>query len=246
MNKLITCVISVFAVVVSAAAGQDDTLLTFSTPGPDKYADGSSVLNGESYAVVWTKDGATFGGLTAEVTVISENDKLVFIAPIAKDAHCPLSVLSISAEAMAQYENGSFSLYLLDTRVKKSDGKTALAPKTEKGVPETVNSVGEAAADRGDGRIVAASGVKLGAVGVYTKIESPVITAMKIESATIRLEVKGMSKAASYFVVPGDVSGNFAPAMDADQDEDGFTFPKPEAPASIYKVIGVRNFDAAK
>lgn len=227
-------------------AAQDDTLLTFSTPGPDKYADGSAVLNGESYAVVWTKDGATFGGLTAEGTVISENDKLVFIAPIAKDAHCPLSVLSISADAMSQYENGSFSLYLLDTRVKKSDGKTALAPKTEKGVPETVNSVGEAAADRGDGRIVAASGVKLGAVGVYTKIESPVITAMKIESATIRLEVKGMSKAASYFVVPGDVSGNFAPAMDADQDEDGFTFPKPEAPASIYKVIGVRNFDAAK
>ena len=84
--------------------------------------------------------------------------------------------------------------------------------------------------------------MKLGAVGVYTKIDPPEITAMKIESATIRLEVKGMSNAASYFVVPGDVSGNFAPAMDAAQDEAGFTFPKPEAPASIYKVIGVRNF----
>ena len=115
MNKYIALICALFCSTLFAA--QDDTLLTFSTPGPDKYADGSAVLNGESYAVVWTKDGATFGGLTAEGTVISENDKLVFIAPIAKDAHCPLSVLSISAGAMAQYENGSFSLYLLDTRV---------------------------------------------------------------------------------------------------------------------------------
>ena len=240
MNKYIALICALFCSTLFAA--QNDTLLTFSTPGPDKYADGSAVLNGESYAVVWTKDGATFGGLTAEGTVISENDKLVFIAPIAKDARCPLSVLSISAEAMEQYKNGTFSLYLLDTRVKKSDGKTGLAAKTEKGVPETVNSVGEAAADKGDGRIVAASGVKLGAVGVYTKIESPVITAMKIESATIRLEVKGMSDAASYFVVPGDTPGSFAPAMDAERDEEGFTFPKPETPAAFYKVIGVRNF----
>ena len=31
----------------AGAAAMDDALLIFSTPGPDKYADGSTVLDGE-------------------------------------------------------------------------------------------------------------------------------------------------------------------------------------------------------
>ena len=49
------------------ADGADDTLITFSTNGaePDRYADGQIVLDGECYALVWSKDGV-FDGLKAD------------------------------------------------------------------------------------------------------------------------------------------------------------------------------------
>lgn len=241
MNKLITFVISAFAVVVSSVAGQDDTLIAFSTPGPDTYSDGTGVLNGESYAVIWTKEGSTFGGLTSEGKPVSDSDRIVLVAPLAKDAHCPLTVLSISADAMSGYENGTFSLYLLDTRVKTADGKTRLADRTEAGAPATVNSVGEAATDNGDGRIAAAARVKLGSVGVYTEIEPPAITAIRIDKATVTLTVKGMSPAADYFVVPASASGVVSPALDVKPQGDTFTFPR-IGEESMFKVIGTRKF----
>ena len=236
----------IFFVVSMLIAGsvfgaQDDTLLTFSTPGPDAYADGTRVLDGESYAVVWTMTGSEFGGLTAEGKAVKETDRLVLVAPLAKEGRCPLTVLTISATAMAQYAGGDFALYLLDTRVKTEDGKTRLAKRGEDGAPETVNAVGEAASDAGEGRLVAASRVKLGAVGVRTEIASPTITAIRIENATVTLKVSGMSAAADYFVVPSTAPDAPAPALDVKPDGDTFTFPRPEG-ASFFKVIGTRRF----
>lgn len=239
------------ACTVFAAA--DDMVLSFSTPGVDRYADGTKVLDGESYALIWTADGATFDGLTSECLPVSESNRLVIVASLAKFWKCPVTVLEISAEDAKQYEKGTFALYLLDTRVKGADGKVSLASYVN-GRPQVVNSFGVSDADGNSvasasgvaGSINGASAVKLGAVGVYSQIDSPVITAMKIEGATIRLEVKGMSKAADYFVVPGVAPGSFAPAMDAQADGDGFIFEKPESPATFYKVIGVRKFAPAK
>lgn len=233
--------------VGNAFAAADDMVLSFSTPGVDRYADGSRVREGESYALVWTAKGATFGGLTAECGPVAETDKLVLVASLAKRGRCPVTVLEISAEDAKQYENGTFALYLLDTRMNGADGKVAVATYVN-GRPQVVNLFGASDADANGvavaagvaGSINGASAVKLGEVGVYSEIEPPVITALKIEGATIRLEVKGMSKAADYFVVPGDTPGSFAPAMNAQADDDGFTFEKPETPATFYKVIGVR------
>ena len=39
-----------------------------SATGVSLFADGTTVLDGECYALVWTADGATFGGIAAEVT----------------------------------------------------------------------------------------------------------------------------------------------------------------------------------
>ena len=230
------------ALLVSSGlfAAQEDTLLAFSTPGPDFYSDGFRVLDGESYAVVWTADGAEFGGLTSEGKVVKDTDKVVLVAPLAKNARCPLTVLEIAAGRMPEYDGGSFALYLLDTRVRTADGKTALAPRKD-GAPETVNAVGEAATDDGEGRLAAAGRVKLGTVGVYTEIEAPSITAIKIENATVTLKVKGMSKAASYFVVPSETIGTSSPALDVKPVDDTFTFPQP-ADAQFFKILGVRNY----
>lgn len=246
----------VFGLMAACAAfgAVDDMVLSFSTPGTDRYGDGTMVRDGESYALVWTAKGATFGGLSSECRTILPTDKLVMVASLAKFGRCPVTVLEIAAEDAKQYQGGTFALYLLDTRVKGANGKVALATYVD-GLPKVVNALGAADAGSlgvGSGEVVAGhlngvASVRLGEVGVYSQIEAPTITAIAIEGATIRLEVKGMSGAADYFVVPGSAPGSFAPAMDAKADGNGFTFEKPEdSDATFYKVIGVRKFDAAK
>lgn len=252
MNKILFAIAVCTSVFASSFGAANDTVLSFSTPGPDRYADGSKVLNGESYALVWTADGATFGGLSSECRTLLATDKLVLVAPLAKYWKCPVTIIEISAADAAQYEGGSFALYLLDTRVRGSDGKISLAAYKD-GRPQVVNSLGAAdaedavaSADGVAGSIRTLSSVKLGAVGVYTEIERPTIAAMKIDGAKIKLEVKGTSPAADYYVVPGGTPASFSSALNAtlEKKEDSavFTFEKPEEPAEFYKVIGVRKF----
>ena len=248
MNKLVLIVGIMFTAVAFGAA--NDMVLSFSTSGVDRYADGSRVREGESYALVWTARNAEFGGFTDGCRPVKDTDRLVMVAPLAKRGRCPVTVIEIAAAEAAQYEGGTFALYLLDTRVKGADGKVTLAAYVN-GLPGVVNSAGASGANAGDvaavkgvaGAMSSAGAVRLGEVGVYTEIESPVITGIKIEGATIKLEVKGMSEAADYFVVPGSAPGAFAPAMNAKADAEGFTFEKPkDGPAAFYKVIGVRKF----
>ncbi|MBQ8125761.1 MAG: hypothetical protein IJ173_07735, partial [Kiritimatiellae bacterium] len=59
MNKLLTAACAL-ALSLAAFAAQNDALVTFSTKGPDCYADGTTVLDGECYALCWSKDFANF------------------------------------------------------------------------------------------------------------------------------------------------------------------------------------------
>ncbi len=233
------------AAATVAGAGVDDTVLVFSTPGVDRYADGTKVMDGECYALVWTKKGCEFGGLTADCRAVSSDDRLVLIAPAAKGGRCPATAFEISSADAASFSGGTFGLYLLDTRVKDASGAVSLA-KFDGARPQTVNSVGAANASArqasGIGNALAASApVALGSVGVYTEIESPRIVAIRVEGAEISLQVEGMSPAADYFVVPGSQPGEAASVLDARPDGDTFTFPKPPS-ARFFKVIGTRKF----
>ena len=101
MKKTIAALVA----LVSAAvfAGTDDLLITFSTPGTDRYADGSQVNDGETYALVWTpKDGG--------------ESRTVLLAPFAKNGRCVPTLFRISENTKSQYEDGVWSVYLLDTR----------------------------------------------------------------------------------------------------------------------------------
>lgn len=55
--------ISIFSAMLFAN-NVADTRISFYTEGPDRYSDGTVVLDGESYALVWSKDGQ-FDGFTA-------------------------------------------------------------------------------------------------------------------------------------------------------------------------------------
>jgi len=244
MKKAILTSILVAATAVCFGAA-DDTIVTFSTKGPDRYGDGSVVLDGECYALVWTKTGATFGGFAANGSLVSATDKLVLVAGLAEGGRCPTTVFEIAAaDVEANYKNGTFALYLLDTRVKDAAGKVKvggaalLATKAP-----AVNAAGEVAAgvSTSGGGSVGGATTSLAEVGVYSKIGEPKITGFVVSGATVKITVEGMEPVADYFVVPGDTPSSFKTAKDVKAEGNTFTFERKDG-EKFFKVIGARQF----
>lgn len=125
MHRFAKRVLPVAAMLLATACfgGADDALITFSTNGaePDRYADGQVVLDGECYALVWSKDGV-FDGINADGTLVDSEDKLLLVAAVASDGHCPEVVFQLSAKRAAALANGKYGVVLLDTRINR-DGK---------------------------------------------------------------------------------------------------------------------------
>ena len=79
-------IMAVAAVVMCAACAfgsMQDKLARFSTPGPDRYADGSIVQDGECYALVWSPAGTAFAGFNADGTPVSSRDRVVLAGALA-------------------------------------------------------------------------------------------------------------------------------------------------------------------
>ncbi len=244
MKKLMTMV-AVLGFAVAGFAAVNDALLTFSTPGQDKYADGTTVLDGECYALVWTKAGAAFAGLKADGTPVAETDKVILVAPVAQGGRCPTIVYQIPAATADALTGGSYGVYLLDTRVKAADGTTALAG-FEDGKPVAVNAqaaVGDSTTASSAGQAsmaVAATVVGGAAVEAVTIIDVPKITGLKVAGAKIQVTVAGMSPVATYKVYTGSQPGKLETEVAAEAQDGTFTFEKPEG--QFFKIIGTRNF----
>ena len=234
----------VFCLLSSALfAAQNDTLIVFSTPGPDTYRDGTTVLDGESYALVWTANGSTFGGLTGDGKCVSTNDRLVAVAPIAENSCCPETVFEIDAELAKSFQGGTFALYLLDTRVRNATGAVALADFVN-GFPKVVNAYADAASCSGEGgKLVAASALSLAEVGVLSEIAAPVITSIQLKGAKIEIKTKNLSAAADYYVV-GGADVNLRKVIKAERtSDDVFTVNADDAKSGFFSIKGARKFE---
>ena len=251
MKRLMT-MLGVAGLAVASFAAVDDTLISFSTPGPDKYADGSDVLAGECYALVWSADGV-FEGIKADGTTVDPADKVVLLAAVAKQGekgtYCPPLLYQVDAELAATLANGVYAVYLLDTRVAAADGAVAVGGVDENGKLKAVNSYGAVSGDTtvaaSAGSITAAKTTAIGGAAVATlvEVEAPVITAIKPNGTKITISTSGLSPVAEYKVVTGAKPGELATEIDATADANGdFTFEKP-ANGSFFQVIGVRKFD---
>lgn len=148
-KTLVSALTVVLAGAVYAAA--NDTLITFSTKGPDTYANGDKVLSGECYALVFDKDGEPF---TVAADGTTTGGEIVLVAPVAKNGRCPKVLFEVDAgRVKAKYaDGGSWKVYLLDTRRFGADG-TTLAPLKD-GKPTLVNAAGVV----GDASVTLSSG----------------------------------------------------------------------------------------
>ena len=208
-------------------AGMNNVVIQFSTVGPDKYADGTTVMDGECYALVWTPTGSEFQGIDSEGKAAGDS-KVAVTAPIAKDGKCPNVQFQIDETfANANYPDGTWGVYLLDTRKfatkevpVKVDGKDIMqtqvlldanGKKIATGVGSTtVSGYGQVVANVG--RSLSSAGSKAGTVqSIPAGIQPPTIRDFKVVNGMAYLYLKDTSSAVSYGVAAGQAPGNLAP-----------------------------------
>ena len=234
----------------AALGAANDTLITFSTAGVDRYADGSAVKDGECYALVWTRNGAQFAGLAADgQPVDAANSVLVLVAPIARDGKCPPTVFEINARFAARLADGSFDVYLLDTR----NAAGRVTGVGADGRPERVNGFGWVAKATGGGRgatrpaddvggSIAAGAAAVTAVSAEPRdVPQPTIKAVKVAGGYAYLTVSGTSPCLQYRAVQvglGGQSGEIAAGatVDGKAGEDIVIVTPAKGNAAFFKV----------
>ena len=246
--------VAVFAGLVSAAAfaGMDNVLVTFSTVGPDYYADGSQVEPGECYALVWTPSGSTFAGINADGTAAGDS-KVVIAAPVAtKDGNCPPVTFQVDENyARDNYPNGTWGVYLLDTRRYKTNDKDEII-KGEDGKP-IVERVGDKTKVNGYGPVAVLDGTQMNAtsasasVSVVSGSESPAsaanlkITKIDFDGDNVVLHLTGSLSCLQYAVQSGDKPNELAAPADGKaqygKDDGEMIMYTPKKPgAQFFKV----------
>lgn len=195
MKKAMFSMLAALAAAVASAAA-NDALVTFSTKGPDKYADGTAVVDGERYALVWTAPGSDGAAIAADGSV--KGGEIVLAAPVAKGGRCPTVVFEVGADLMSgRYAGGTWSVYLLDTRRYGADGAVTLAGSVG-GLPVAINAAGLVAGSSvklssggiSDAAVVAAASAS-SATAVPEGTPSPTITGIRVEGANVFVSVKG-------------------------------------------------------
>ena len=230
MKQLPRLPVSVAAVLLlaqSAFAGLDDKVLVFSSSGTDRYADGSPVLDGECYALVWSPAGQAFAGFNADGTAASPADRVVLAAPLAKDGHCRECLFQVPAEEAAPLEGGTWSVCLVDTRTA-----AGVPAGAENGVPKRVNRW---CAVEGGVKVADASAQSVGSTGkpaargvgggvrattlseVPASTPSPVITAMEVADGVAAFAVADTVSYLTYTVESSEELGGFSTDKYADK-----------------------------
>ena len=238
MKKLMMTV-GVAGLAWASFAAVNDTLISFSTPGPDTYLDGTTVQDGECYALVWSADGV-FEGVKADGTAVDPNDRVVLVAATAKNGRCPNMIYQIDADEAKALAGGQYGVYLLDTR-RTVNGATTVGLNKETGALDYVKSYAAATdgVDATTGAIASAAAAKAvdgAATAAYVEVAPPVV-AIEVKAATIRLTVTGMSPVADYWVVKGTDLKNVSEKI-ADVPENGVVDVEKTSDAAFFQVKG--------
>ena len=206
----------VFAGVAEGAL--NDRLARFSTPGPDRYADGSIVVDGECYALVWSPAGRAFSGFNADGTAASAVDRVVLAGPLAQGGKCRDSVFQIPAKEYEALKNGVWAVCLVDTR--RLDGVPA---GVKNGRPLRVNRWGivsggveiteagsagrklAAASTTSNGSTTGASGVRANRLSAVPKnLLPPKVTAIEVTDSEVWLAVSDTVPYLDYTIISGE------------------------------------------
>ena len=228
------------AFAFGAFADAGNILISFSSAGPDVYADGKTVVaDGEWYALVWSADG-TFEGIGIDGKAVDPNDSVVMMAPLAKNGRCPYTIFQVDSKSVNFKADGTYAIYLLDTR--GVDGKASVRdeksglPKMLNGAVAAANYAGQVARAGGATREIAAGAV-WGASNVPDDVPPPKIVSFDPQGATVKIVVTDMVPGVKYNVVMGKELGKLDTfALQIPQTSDNSTFNIDAQDANLFQV----------
>lgn len=219
--KFFACAAAAGIAAVSLAGSQDDPLVSFSTQGPDTYADGTVVADGECYALVSIAQGAEFGGINADGTAAADGTEVLAIVSAAKDGRCKEFYLQVAKELSVS--NTTYQLVLLDTRkdgkpsVKNGGFDSASGRVNGYGVVEGAKIEVKEGATSFQPSVSASAQAEAGLASLIPAdagIENPVITGIDVRNGKVYLKVSGTSRLLDYNVAaaatPGELEGKEA------------------------------------
>ena len=246
-----------------AFAGMEDKVLRFSTPGPDRYADGSIVRDGECYALVWSPAGQAFSGFNADGTPVSSSDRVVLAGALAEGGKCRDVLFQIPAAEYAALEGGDWAVCLVDTRnlagtpTGTQNGKPLRVNRwgiISGGVeitsaasarPRLLTSGGQASSANDDMVGTAPRAVRSARANILSAVPPnlapPRITDIAVGDGEVSLAVEGTAPYLSYTIISGEKPDDlktdyFAETVDGDANSE-IVIGTPESPKRRFFKI---------
>lgn len=203
MKKTLSMISGLFLTAsVFGADGLAQLTLSMSTPGPDVYADGTQVLPGETYLLVYVKQGAVFQGVMSDGTLADPANNLIVTKGMAvQGAKCGFKAIQYPADLYPA--GGSWLIVLLDTRdasgsvggLVAAQGASAAAAAAS-GSSTALNAVsGTAVQEGGVSGLTAAAPSRAPA-----DTPAPVIAAVQPQGSSVDVRIKNFTDKALYEV----------------------------------------------
>lgn len=195
MRRMFCLAIGCLALATSAWGASSPATILVQSEGPDKYADGTDVLVGELYAVVWVADGVTFRFLANGSWDVAEGCELLHLVKTQMAGCCsswdfmnwPFQV-QLSADQMSRYGSGRFELHLLDTRrldktLAPTEGSDVVPEATRINLATLVAgvSVADAVANVNGGKCIRLADQPAVAALVPEDAPRPIITSCRLD-----------------------------------------------------------------
>lgn len=232
MKKIL---VSAFAAAASAAAfaGINNVVIRFSTPGDpaDTYSDGTTVRDGEKYALVWTPNGSDFAGINSNGEAVPPS-KVVVARSLASGGKCPPVQFQVDEAVVTNKYNGGFwSVVLLDTRKFQIDEESG-KPVVTAGGDRIVESVA-----KDDNPIIGYSVVSTAnvAVGVDADVLSgteaafgeaasdtpaPVVESIDVSGDSVIVTVSRTRAPFKYRLISGETPDAVKDVVEGDESSD--------------------------
>jgi len=210
--------ISATMLTLGALASATNLLYDFQPSADDRYADGTPVLDYESYALVWLAPGSDGVEITADCKVVDESKgKILRVRKSFKRGEIFTFQVDASISDPCVRAGGSWAVYLLDTRVYGADGSVSLAP-TANGTTAAINASVKversvvSVSEGTNGPTETKEGLASQANEVSTlpaDVPQPRITGITVADGTVRVKVAGTVPYVQYNLAAGETLDKF-------------------------------------
>jgi hypothetical protein len=188
--------------LAAAAIGGDglsQLSITMSTQGPDRYADGTAVAAGETYLLVYVNEGATFGGVCTDGTLVdAANNRIVTTSQATAASKCAFKAIQYAAADFPV--GGTWVIVLLDTRTAGGAPGGLVAAHSPANAQSSASSrdlaLGTLSAPAANGTGLSAGSETASPAGT----PAPVITAVRTQSGSVEVKFSNFTDGALYEV----------------------------------------------